>query len=135
MLKVLVVEDEVEIQKLITVFLSSIAACDVAKDGLEGVNKFNASLKSGDHYDLIILDILMPYLDGGSALKKIRQLEKERNVRPANKIKVIILTVLDKNHSVADYFKDICDGYVIKPFDQEDLIKAVKSLEFPPFKL
>ena len=66
---ILVIEDDSSIQELIVEFLSSQGYnVDFASDGLEGISKF----KQGN-YDLIILDIMMPNLDGYSVCKMIRK--------------------------------------------------------------
>ena len=65
---ILVIEDDSSIQELIVEFLSSEGYhVESANDGLEGIQKF----KQGN-YDLIILDIMMPNLDGYSVCKMIR---------------------------------------------------------------
>ena len=68
--KILVVEDDNQIQELIVEFLSSQDyIVDTANDGVEGYEKF----KSGK-YDLVILDVMMPKLDGHSLCKMIRNI-------------------------------------------------------------
>ena len=71
--KILVVEDDNQIQELIVEFLSSQDyVVDTANDGVEGYEKF----KEGE-YDLVILDVMMPRLDGHSLCKMIRSIDKE----------------------------------------------------------
>ncbi len=130
MLKTLIVEDELDIQKLINIYLSSLAVCDFANDGLEGLKLFKSARKNGRPYDLVILDILMPNLDGGGMLKQLRAWEEEDGLIRPQGTKVIVLTVLDENLNIVQPFKSLGDGYIIKPFSQTELLKAVKNLGF-----
>ena len=82
---ILVIEDDSSIQELIVEFLSSQGyKVDFANDGFEGISKF----KQGN-YDLIILDIMMPNLDGYSACKMIRK---------TSNVPIIFLTALNQEH-------------------------------------
>ena len=75
--KILVVEDDNQIQELIVEFLSSQDyVVDTANDGVEGYEKF----KEGE-YDLEILDVMMPRLDGHSLCKMIRSMAKKLDVK------------------------------------------------------
>ena len=74
--KILVVEDDNQIQELIVEFLSSQDyIVETANDGVEGYEKF----KEGE-YDLVILDVMMPRLDGHSLCKMIKSVDKEVSV-------------------------------------------------------
>ncbi len=130
MLKTLIVEDELDIQKLVNVYLSSLAVCDFADDGLEGIKLFSTARRSKEPYDLIIMDILMPHLDGGNMLKQLRALEQADGLARVQGVKVIILTVLDDHLNMVQPFKPLGDGYLIKPFSQTELLKEIKNLGF-----
>lgn len=79
---ILVIEDDSNIQELISEFLSAEGyQVDTANDGLEGIQKF----KQGS-YDLVILDIMMPNLDGYGVCKMIRK---------SSSVPIIFLTALN----------------------------------------
>ena len=93
---ILVMEDDVNIQELIVEFLKSEGYdVDYASDGLEGIQLFKKK-----EYDLVLLDIMMPNLDGYSVCKMIRQ---------TSNVPIIFLTALNKslNEVVADVEKDL----------------------------
>ena len=93
---ILVIEDDFNIQELIVEFLGSQGYnVDFASDGLEGISKF----KQGD-YDLIILDIMMPNLDGYSVCKMIRK---------NSKIPIIFLSALNEEENQLKGFELECD--------------------------
>ena len=114
--KILVVEDDNQIQELIVEFLSSQDyIVDTANDGVEGYEKF----KSGE-YDLVILDVMMPRLDGHSLCKMIRNIDKE--------VSIIFLTALGDEENEIKGFDLNADDYISKPFSSNILIKRVEAV-------
>ena len=114
--KILVVEDDSQIQELIVEFLSSQDyEVDTANDGVEGYEKF----KEGE-YDLVILDVMMPRLDGHSLCKMIRNIDKE--------VSIIFLTALGDEENEIKGFDLNADDYISKPFSFNILIKRVEAV-------
>ena len=112
---ILVVEDDANIQELIVEFLrAEDYNVDYASDGLEGVQIF----KKND-YDLIILDIMMPNLDGYSSCKMIRK---------TSSVPIIFLTALNQENDEVKGFELECDDYITKPFSFNLLIKRVEAV-------
>ena len=110
---ILVIEDDSSIQELIVEFLSSQGYnVDFASDGLEGISKF----KQGN-YDLIILDIMMPNLDGYSVCKMIRK---------NSTVPIIFLSALNEEENQVKGFE--LDDYITKPFSFNLLIKRVEAV-------
>ena len=113
--KILVVEDDNQIQELIVEFLSSQDyVVDTANDGVEGYERF----KEGE-YDLVILDVMMPRLDGHSLCKMIRSIDKE--------VSIIFLTALGDEENEIKGFDLNADDYISKPFSFNILIKESGS--------
>lgn len=114
-IKILVIEDNVDIQELIAEFLlSEEYIVDTANDGLEGIEKFNKG-----EYDLIILDIMMPKLDGYGVCKMIRS---------KSKVPIIMLTALNEESDEIKGFELNIDDYITKPFSFNILIKRVEAV-------
>ena len=112
---ILVVEDDASIQELIVEFLrAENYNVDYASDGLEGIQLFKQN-----NYDLIILDIMMPNLDGYSACKMIRK---------TSNVPIIFLTALNQEHEEVKGFELECDDYITKPFSFNLLIKRVEAV-------
>ena len=112
---ILVIEDDSSIQELIVEFLSSEGYhVESANDGLEGIQKF----KQGN-YDLIILDIMMPNLDGYGVCKMIRN---------TSNVPIIFLTALNAEENQVKGFDMQCDDYITKPFSFNLLIKRVQAV-------
>lgn len=114
--RILVVEDDNQIQELIVEFLSSQDyVVDTANDGVEGYERF----KEGE-YDLVILDVMMPRLDGHSLCKMIRSIDKE--------VSIIFLTALGDEENEIKGFDLDADDYISKPFSFNILIKRVEAV-------
>ena len=112
---ILVIEDDSNIQELISEFLSAEGyQVDTANDGLEGIQKF----KQGS-YDLVILDIMMPNLDGYGVCKMIRK---------SSSVPIIFLTALNDEGDQLKGFDLECDDYITKPFSFNPLIKRVEAI-------
>ncbi|HBG1111234.1 TPA: response regulator transcription factor [Clostridioides difficile] len=112
---ILVIEDDSNIRELISEFLSAEGyQVDTANDGLEGIQKF----KQGS-YDLVILDIMMPNLDGYGVCKMIRK---------SSSVPIIFLTALNDEGDQLKGFDLECDDYITKPFSFNLLIKRVEAI-------
>ena len=116
MVNVLVVEDEKNINELISAYLKSegyqVFSC---YDGLEGEERFS----KGD-IDLIISDIMMPVMDGFNLASKIRETDKN--------VPIIFLSAKDDKLSKQLGYKLGIDDYVTKPFDVDELMLKVKAI-------
>src|SRR5580658_9560216 len=116
-MRILLVEDEVRLAENIATALRERLrfAVDCAFDGREG-----ASLAGNRCYDLIILDLMLPLLDGQGVLKKVRA---DRDLTP-----VLILTARSEATSVVELLNAGADDYLAKPFDLGELIARTKAL-------
>lgn len=116
MLKVLVAEDEFYIRDLICKNLTNSGYTSIcAKDGQEAMDLFE-----NNHFDIVITDIMMPFVDGITLSKRIRQINKD--------IPLIILTALDTFADKEKGFTSGADDYMVKPVDMQEMLLRVKSL-------
>lgn len=113
--KILVIEDDSSIQELIVEFLSAEGySVKYANDGLEGIQLFKK-----EEFDLVLLDVMMPNLDGYSVCKMIRQ---------TSNVPIIFLTALNQESDEIKGFDLKCDDYITKPFSFTLLIKRVEAI-------
>lgn len=114
--KILLVEDDPNFGVILKDYLT-MNDFDVmlAKNGMEGFEKFKK-----DNYDLCILDVMMPYKDGFTLAKEIR--EKDEN------IPIIFLTAKTMKEDVLKGYKAGADDYLNKPFDSEVLLFKIKAI-------
>lgn len=115
MKKILVVDDEWKIRKLIKDYLVREGySVDEAGDGEEGLDLFFQTT-----YDIVILDIMMPKIDGWSVCRKIRE---------ESQVPIIMLTARADESDQLFGFELETDEYMIKPFNPKLLVAKVKAL-------
>ena len=113
--KSLIIEDEEAIQKILSEPLIFAGyAVTVASDGLEGINKFHEQ-----DFNLILLDIMLPKIDGYTVCEMIRQ---------ESQIPIIILTALDSEDAQIKGFDKLADDYITKPFSIKLVLKRVEAI-------
>lgn len=127
-MRILIVDDEIDIRMVLKKVLRQYGECDEAENGQVAVEKVLASIESGKHYDVMFLDINMPILDGQEALKKIRQLENDREIKFKNQIRIVMLTANSDKGNVFKAFREQCEGYVVKPFEPKDLTVQLEKI-------
>ena len=114
--KILVVEDDKDIQELVEEILKAEGYVVLtAANGLEGYELFKTN-----QVDLIILDIMMPKMDGYQMAKLVRQRDE--------KVPIIMLTALEGEYDEIKGFEIGVDDYITKPFSFNILIKRVKAI-------
>lgn len=115
MAKILIIEDEQAIQRMIEYDLSQLNYdVNSALDGFEGYKK--ASTKN---YDVILLDLMLPNMDGMEICKKLRE--------EGNEAYIIMLTALDDEYNVIKGFDVGADDYIKKPFSPRELLARIKA--------
>lgn len=114
--KILLVEDDQNFGAILKDYLM-LNDFDVtlAKNGMEGFEKFKK-----DTYDLCILDVMMPYKDGYTLAKEIREKNKE--------VPIIFLTAKSMKEDVLKGYKVGADDYLNKPFDSEVLLMKIRAI-------
>lgn len=128
-MKVLIAEDDEISRKILMRILSQLGECDTVIDGTEAVEAFEVAWEDNEPYDLLILDIMMPEVDGQEALKSIRKIERQMGIRGNKEVKVIMLTALDDAHSVVEaFYRGGATSYLVKPIVTEQLLVELKKL-------
>src|SRR5437870_3596000 len=115
-MRLLIVEDEGKLAKLVKqALMAERFSVDVAQDGRAGLE-----LATTYDYDLIVLDLLLPELDGSEVLRRIR--------RKDPRVPILILTARDAVVDKVAHFEAGADDYLTKPFAMAELLVRVKSL-------
>lgn len=127
-MRILIAEDDLASRKFLYKILSQYGDCDLTVNGIEAVEAFLTAWDLGKPYDLICLDIMMPKVDGIKALKAIRDLEKQKEIKGTGRAKVIMITALNDTESVFSSFQTGCEAYAAKPIDTEKLIEVMQEL-------
>jgi len=115
-MKILVVDDEPKIRELIGQYLT-VAGYETkfAKDGIEALN----IVSKGD-IDMVILDVMMPFMDGITCLKEMRS--------RGFKTPVIILSAKGEEYDKITGFEAGTDDYIVKPFSPKELMARIKAV-------
>lgn len=122
MINILVIEDEKEISQHIKDILVELGKVTQVYDGDEALYE----VESGE-YDFVILDLMLPNMDGLSILKKLRN--------DKNNIPILILTAKDSLDNKLEGFEVGADDYLTKPFHREELLMRSKAILKRTFEL
>jgi CheY-like chemotaxis protein len=90
--------------------------CVTAMDGVEAVSKAN-----DEHPDLVLMDVVMPRMNGFEACQKMRQQDATRE------IPIVLLTTRGEESYMEAGFKSGCNDYLTKPVDGDELVKLLQS--------
>jgi CheY-like chemotaxis protein len=116
-LKILVVEDNAINLRLITAALLRAGhKVDAATDGAAAVVQF----KNND-YEVILMDIMMPVMDGITSTREIRKIEAERLTGPDQRVKIIAITANAFEDDRTKFFEAGMDYYMNKPLEIDEL--------------
>ena len=131
-MRILITEDDFISRHLLCHLLASWGTCDQAANGAEAVEAFSRALDEKRPYDVVLLDIMMPVMDGQAALTEIRRLEESRNIWGLAAVKVIMTTALDDRKTVLTAFRHQCELFLVKPIDEKILYQQMRGLGFTP---
>jgi two-component system, OmpR family, alkaline phosphatase synthesis response regulator PhoP len=132
-LRVLIVEDDENLAQLVSIQVSSLlpAVVDIIDNGWKALDRAMST-----HYDLLILDLMLPGLNGLEICRKIRQFNKT--------MPILMLTAKSEEQDKVDGFNIGADDYLTKPFSNGELVarikallrrtnKEIKTIDNPPF--
>lgn len=112
MAKILIVDDEINIRKVVKEYaLANNHEVDEAENGLEAIQKI-----TDNDYDVVVLDIMMPKVDGFSACREIKKIKD---------LPIIILSARQEEYDKLLGFDLGVDDYVIKPFSPKELMARI----------
>jgi two-component system chemotaxis response regulator CheY len=128
-MKSLIVEDDFASRILMQNFLLPYGECHVAINGKEAITAFSLAINSKEPYQLVCLDIMMPEMDGQTALREIRTIESSRGIMLGDGAKVIMTTALNDIDNKINAINEFCDGYLVKPIDRSKLLDLIRSFD------
>ena len=115
MAKLLIVDDEEKIRELILKYAKFEGhTAEIAQDGMQAVE-----LARAQTFDLIVMDVMMPELDGFSAVKEIRK---------TSQVPVLMLSARGEEYDRIHGFELGIDDYVVKPFSPKELMMRVEAI-------
>ena len=131
MQRILVIEDEVDIQELLCVYLRDAGyEAEAEGDGLAGLNRFEQ-----EHWDLVLLDLMLPKIDGYAVCELIRNQPRKSTLSRRNmqnhtsdskqNVPIIMLTALDDEANQIKGYDLRIDDYITKPFSMPILLRKI----------
>ncbi len=125
MWNILIVDDDFSTRKLLNRVLQRRANVDHAANGKEALYAYELSLTHRDPYDVILLDVTMPELNGDQVLEEIRRREKPQGGH------VPIIMVTGREDCMDACFELGCDAYLLKPVSPSSLLQNIRQLVEP----
>ncbi len=128
MFRALIIEDDMLNQEFLCEALSFFQGeCDAANNGEDALITLKNSLINNNPYDLIILDVKMPIINGFLVLKIFRMFEELKKIE--NPTKILISSGFGKSSALSDFVIELSNGYLRKPYDVNCLKNKLIELE------
>lgn len=128
-MRVLIVDDDFYSRSFLEYILHPYAACDVAENGEEAVMAFQRALKEKKPYELVCMDLRMPEIDGATAMREIRDMERDFGVDDARRARIIITSVLEDAEDTHNaMFLGDATAFLQKPIEEKALLAELRRL-------
>ena len=125
--KILIVDDEENLVEMLAARLSHAGYnVETAFNGREGLGATINALHNNDPFSLILLDIMLPDINGIGIVEIIREEEKLRGINQDKNVLIVMLTAYDKPWMEPSEILG-SDDYILKPFNEEELLKLIES--------
>lgn len=126
-MRFLIVDDDESIHLYLKAILSSFGATDCTLSGEAGYEYFDQAHADESPYDVVLMDILMPGMDGHQTAELMRAREKELGIPERDRFKLVMITSLvdDTNVSRA-FFNTNASCYIVKPLEKDMVIDELK---------
>ncbi len=129
-MRILIIDDDKTNVVILSNFLKPYGLCNLAYNGEEGFALFKKAFDSKDPFDLILIDIMMPNMNGQETLIEIRKYESMHNLTENDYVKIIMTTALSDTDNVMEAFNEKCNAYLVKPIRKMDLESELDKLGF-----
>ena len=132
-MKCLIVEDDPISSQILGRMISRYGTSDVTVNGKEGIDQFRQAHESNSPYDLILMDIMMPGVNGLQAVQTMREIEATMNISVKQRVKIIMTTALDDPRTVMKaLYESDASSYLIKPIKLQRLEGELRTLKLIP---
>lgn len=125
----LIVDDEELGRELVVQYLQRVPVVVAVGSGEEAVEKFRAAQEAGEPFELVLLDIVMPGMDGIATGSALRKLEKERGTAVAQQAKIIMLTARNTPLDVMQSLMSVQSAaYLVKPVEPDKFRETLSKV-------
>ncbi|RWU05390.1 response regulator [Pseudodesulfovibrio sp. S3] len=127
-MRFLIVDDDESVHLYLQAVLASYGTFVTAMSGEEAVDRYSLALKEGHPFDVVMMDIVMPGMDGHKASEIMRAREKAASIAESDRFKLVMITGLVDKVNVDKAFSDSgADSYIVKPLDKDKIIIELKG--------
>lgn len=127
-MKSLILEDDVHLLKVLTRVMDRYGEFYATDNGADAVRAFEEAMTKGEPFDVALLDIMLPGMNGYEVLAYIRSIEAKHKHDGLDGAKVIMVTALNAAKNILHAFKENCEAYLTKPYSREQLEATLLSL-------
>ena len=134
-MKTLIIDDDASSRNIFKIYLEKFGKCDTASIGYEGINAYKEAFNAGEPYDLIVIDIILPDINGNEVFKMIRTEENMNKIADYFRTKIILTTSLDdkENQRIKENLIKGMETYYPKAFANEGLQEKLAELGLPKY--
>jgi len=132
-MKCLIVEDDRVSSQVLEKMVSRHGSYDTADNGGTALELFRNAQGSDSPYHLVLMDIMMPAVDGLQSVLGIRQMEESLGITLSRRVKIIMTTALDDPRTIMKaLYESDADSYLVKPIRLQSLEDEMRSLNLIP---
>lgn len=131
-MRCLIVDDDPVCRKVLCAALRAYGTVEEAATGRDAAETVRLALEGHRPFRLIMLDIMMPDMDGQAALATIRAMELKHGLSQADGARIFMTTALGDGKNVMAAFREQCTGYLTKPIDLEKMFVQLKAHQLIP---
>ena len=128
-MRTLIVDDNIGSRTVLLKMMEKLSECEEADSGQDAIKKFEDFLISKNPFEFVMLDIMMPEIDGLKVLQAIRQIEKNNGISEDARVKILMVTSLSQKDYVLTAMKGGCDDYMVKPVKIDVLETKLKKMK------
>ena len=129
-MKTLIVEDDPVSSQVLEKMMARHGSIDVVHDGGQAVERFRQAQDSGEGFSLVLMDIMMPEVNGLESVQEIRAREKATAAGLSQRVKIIMTTALnDPRTLMKALYESDADSYLVKPITLDRLDQELRSLK------
>jgi len=129
-MKCLIVEDDRISSQVLEKMISKHGSYDTVSDGKQAATLFQRAHESGRPYDLVLMDIMIPEVDGLQSVLEMRKKEALMNIPLAHRVKVVMTTALDDPRTIMKaLYESDANSFLVKPIRLQRLEEELRSLK------
>ncbi len=127
-IRILIVEDDTLCRFGLAAMIKEFGTIDEAANGFEAFSMVKKAYEEKKPYQLILLDIMMPVMNGQDALHEIRKYEDSIGIIGSDGCKIMMTTALSDAKTIMTAFKGQCEAFLTKPYQKKTLIEQLKNI-------